>query len=68
MEHEVTYDFEDEEQFWLGTTNAKLNRAVILTFIPAVLEETVSRECDTHDSIDDTLRSYIDLIGSCRGA
>ncbi|KIW69001.1 hypothetical protein PV04_04906 [Phialophora macrospora] len=48
MEHEVTSDFEDEQQFWI------------------VLEETVSTECDTHDSIDDTLRSYIDLIGSCR--
>ncbi|OCT52979.1 hypothetical protein CLCR_09532 [Cladophialophora carrionii] len=49
MEHEVTSDFEDEQQFWI------------------VLEETVSKQCDTHDSIDDTLRSYIDLIGSCRG-
>ncbi|EXJ60224.1 hypothetical protein A1O7_04376 [Cladophialophora yegresii CBS 114405] len=48
MEHEVTSDFEGEQQFWI------------------VLEETVSKQCDTHDSIDDTLRSYIDLIGSCR--
>ncbi|KIW89398.1 uncharacterized protein Z519_10252 [Cladophialophora bantiana CBS 173.52] len=49
MEHEVSYNFEDEDQFW------------------AALEETVSRDCSTHDSIDDTLRSYIELIGCCRG-
>ncbi|KIY03154.1 uncharacterized protein Z520_01621 [Fonsecaea multimorphosa CBS 102226] len=49
MEHEVSYNFEDEDQFWTA------------------LEETISRECTTHDSIDDTLRSYIELIGSCRG-
>ncbi|EXJ73668.1 uncharacterized protein A1O5_03430 [Cladophialophora psammophila CBS 110553] len=46
MEHEVSYNFEDEDQFW------------------AALEETVSRDCSTHDSIDNTLRSYIELIGS----
>ncbi|KIW75296.1 hypothetical protein Z517_12070 [Fonsecaea pedrosoi CBS 271.37] len=49
MEHEVSYNFEDEDQFWTA------------------LEETISRECTTHDSIDDTLRSYIELIGFCRG-
>ncbi|OAP65419.1 hypothetical protein AYL99_01391 [Fonsecaea erecta] len=49
MEHEVSYNFEDEDQFWTA------------------LEETVSRECTTHDSIDDTLRSYIELIGQSRG-
>ncbi|KAJ9603587.1 pre-rRNA processing [Cladophialophora chaetospira] len=30
-----------------------------------VLEKTVSRECDTHDSIDDALRSYLQVIGNC---
>ncbi|KIX00739.1 uncharacterized protein Z518_09804 [Rhinocladiella mackenziei CBS 650.93] len=48
MEHEATYEFEDENQFW------------------TVLDETISRECTTHSSIDDTLRSYLSLIGACR--
>ncbi|EXJ94708.1 hypothetical protein A1O1_03105 [Capronia coronata CBS 617.96] len=48
MDHEVTYDFEDEEQFWI------------------VLDQTVSRHCDSHSSIDDTLRSYLSLVCSCR--
>ncbi|KAK4946406.1 pre-rRNA processing [Elasticomyces elasticus] len=31
-----------------------------------VLDETISKECDNHGSIDDTLRSYLDLIGAAR--
>ncbi|KAL2441714.1 hypothetical protein ABEF95_016230 [Exophiala dermatitidis] len=48
MEQEVTYDFEDDYQFW------------------TVLDQTVSRKCDSHSEIDDTLRSYLSLISSCR--
>ncbi|KAI1621142.1 hypothetical protein EDD37DRAFT_146596 [Exophiala viscosa] len=32
----------------------------------AVLDKTISKECDNHGSIDDTLRSYLDLIGAGR--
>ncbi|KAK5281260.1 pre-rRNA processing, partial [Exophiala xenobiotica] len=45
MDHEVAYDFEDEDQFW------------------TVLDKTVSEECDNHGTIDDTLRSYLSLVG-----
>ncbi|KIW11061.1 hypothetical protein PV08_10360 [Exophiala spinifera] len=31
-----------------------------------VLDETISRECDSHGTIDDTLRSYLTLIGAFR--
>ncbi|KIW43129.1 uncharacterized protein PV06_04269 [Exophiala oligosperma] len=31
-----------------------------------VLDETISRECDNHGTIDDTLRSYLTLIGAFR--
>ncbi|KIW50585.1 hypothetical protein PV05_09381 [Exophiala xenobiotica] len=48
MDHEVAYDFEDEDQFW------------------TVLDETISKECDNHGTIDDTLRSYLSLVGCYR--
>jgi hypothetical protein len=67
MEHEVTYDFEDEGQFWIGRGRERLEQEPWLTSVSKVLEETVSKECDSHDSIDNALRSYIDLIGACRG-
>ncbi|EXJ88919.1 hypothetical protein A1O3_01983 [Capronia epimyces CBS 606.96] len=48
MEHEATYDFEDEDHFW------------------TVLDQTISRDCDSHSGIDDTLRSYLSLVCSFR--
>lgn len=40
-----------------------------LTTGPALLalENALSQECHTHSDIDDVLRSYLNLINSCRG-
>ncbi|KAK5251417.1 pre-rRNA processing [Exophiala xenobiotica] len=62
MDHEVAYDFEDEDQFWTGKA-ATIPRSVALIRTLAVLDKTVSEECDNHGTIDDTLRSYLSLVG-----
>lgn len=68
MEHEVAYDFEDEGHFWTGNTEHKPAAEQQRCLTPAiVLDETISRECDNHGTIDDTLRSYLTLIGAFRG-
>jgi hypothetical protein len=66
MDHEVAYDFEDEDQFWTGKAATILRSGALIRTL-AVLDKTVSKECDNHSTIDDTLRSYLSLVGCYRG-
>ncbi|KAL9625082.1 MAG: hypothetical protein Q9160_000811 [Pyrenula sp. 1 TL-2023] len=45
---EVSYSFENEQQFWLE------------------LDDLLSAPCETHESIDNTLRSYLNLTTSVK--
>lgn len=76
MEHEVKYDFDHEDHFWHGTfalasPQLHLNPARDSTNMPRgsclALDEIISHECENHTYIDDTLRSYLAIISSCRG-
>jgi hypothetical protein len=66
MDLEVDHGTHAEEQFWDGK----------LVVVPArivgahrclELDETLSKECETHSHIDDVLRSYLTLVAESKG-
>lgn len=62
---------ETEEQFWDGQyaptlVSIPLARADGLAFHATELRDIVSARCDSHEVIDDCLRSWLHLVSTCR--
>jgi hypothetical protein len=68
MDLDVSYDFDNEEQVWEGVFYSRLDLCSTSTnTFPLELDEVVSRDCPTHDLIDDALRSFFNIATSSRG-
>jgi hypothetical protein len=66
MDLEVNHGTHAEEQFWDGKFVFIPVNAVVAN-MSLELDETLSKECETHSHIDDVLRSYLTLVAESKG-
>lgn len=65
MESEVSYSLDNEQQFWDGmfatpAIGPPLNATT-------ELDDIVSKNCDAHEDIDNTLRSFLSFTTKFKG-
>lgn len=63
MDAEASYNLENEQQFWQGTRGS-IDRLSIADIVWTELENIVSGPGDSHELIDNALRSYLTLTAS----
>ena len=67
MDLEVDHGTHAEEQFLEGILFQLPAPEKHALRIAEELDETLSKECETHSDIDDVLRSYLNLIVESKG-
>ena len=68
MDFEVSYHFENEQQFWTGKQNSTAGRRQAGALTERIeLDEIVSKDCPEFTLIDDALRAYLRVTNESRG-
>lgn len=71
MDLEVSYNLDNEQQFWEGMhlhPPPRKPRGYLLTYPALVeLEDIVSAQCESHELIDNALRAYLSFTTNFKG-